>query len=191
MPTSRRSGRRRSGIFLFLAIVAVVAAVTIAVWRGTGPLPDPPGCTGTVAGRTVDLEPDQAENASLIAALGVKRGLPARAVSIALATAYQESKIRNLTHGDRDSIGICMVGTDRYSVAQWGALANLVSGLRKTYPNARLVGHRDLSPDKNGDGTIEPSEWLKTCPGFNVADWVRGDMEPLAGHILVEAGHAA
>ena len=102
MPT--RKGR--SGVVLFLAVVAVVAGVTVAVWRGTGPLPDPPGCTATVAGRTVDLAPDQAENASLIAAIGVRRGLPARAVSIALATAYQESKIRNLTHGDRDSIGI-------------------------------------------------------------------------------------
>jgi hypothetical protein len=106
MPTRGRRGHRRSGIFLFLAVVAVVAGVTVAVWRGTGPLPDPPGCTATVGDRTVDLSPDQAQNASLIAALGVRRGLPARAVSIALATAYQESKIRNLTHGDRDSIGI-------------------------------------------------------------------------------------
>ena len=103
MPT-RKS--RRSGIVFFLAIVAVVSGVTIAVWRGTGPLPDPPGCSATVSGRTVHVAPDQAQNASLIAAIGVRRGLPARAVSIALATAYQESKIRNLTHGDRDSIGI-------------------------------------------------------------------------------------
>lgn len=104
MPTRRPA--RRSGVILFLAILAVVAGVTVAVWRGTGPLPDPPGCTATVAGRTVDLAPDQAWNATLIAAIGVRRGLPARAVSIALATAYQESKIRNLSHGDRDSIGI-------------------------------------------------------------------------------------
>jgi hypothetical protein len=103
MPTR---GQRRSGVIFFLAVVAVVAGVMVAVWRGTGPLPDPPGCSATVAGRTVDLEPDQAENASLIAAIGVRRGLPARAVSIALATAYQESKIRNLTSGDRDSVGI-------------------------------------------------------------------------------------
>jgi hypothetical protein len=54
----------------------------------------------------VGLAPDQAWNASLIAAIGVRRGLPARAVSIALATAYQESKIRNLAHGDRDSLGL-------------------------------------------------------------------------------------
>ena len=54
----------------------------------------------------MDLTTEQAENATLIAAIGVSRGLPARAVSIALATAYQESKIRNLTHGDRDSLGL-------------------------------------------------------------------------------------
>ena len=52
------------------------------------------------------LDTEQAENATLISAIGVRRGLPARAVSIALATAYQESKIRNLTSGDRDSLGL-------------------------------------------------------------------------------------
>jgi len=121
MPTSRTRGHRRSGILFFLAIVAVVAVVTVAVWRGTGPLPDPPGCTATVAARTVDLEPDQAGNAALIAAIGVRRGLPARAVSIALATAYQESKIRNLGHGDRDSIGIFQQRPSQ----GWGTVAQI------------------------------------------------------------------
>jgi hypothetical protein len=118
MPTRKT---RRSGIIFFLAIVAVVSGVTIAVWRGTGPLPDPPGCSATVAGRTVHLAPDQAENASLIAAIGVRRGLPARAVSIALATAYQESKIRNLSHGDRDSIGIFQQRPSQ----GWGTVAQI------------------------------------------------------------------
>jgi hypothetical protein len=118
MPTRKT---RRSGIIFFLAIVAVVSGVTIAVWRGTGPLPDPPGCSATVAGRTVHLAPDQAQNASLIAAIGVRRGLPARAVSIALATAYQESKIRNLSHGDRDSIGIFQQRPSQ----GWGTVAQI------------------------------------------------------------------
>src|SRR4051794_10297161 len=103
MPTRRG---RRPGAALFLALAVVVPGVSIAVWRGTGPLPDPPGCTATVGSQRVGLAPDQAANAALIAAIGVRRGLPARAVSIALATAYQESKIRNLTSGDRDSVGI-------------------------------------------------------------------------------------
>jgi hypothetical protein len=87
-------------------ILVVVGGVVFAVMRGAGPLPDPPGCTATVGDRMVELQPDQAANAALIAAIATRRGLPARAASIALATAYQESKIRNLTHGDRDSIGI-------------------------------------------------------------------------------------
>jgi hypothetical protein len=100
--------RRRTGCasLVFLMVLAVVAGVAVAVWRGAGPLPDPEGCSASVNGHEVGLAPDQASNATLIAAIGVERGLPARAVSIALATAYQESKIRNLAHGDRDSIGI-------------------------------------------------------------------------------------
>jgi len=124
---------------LFLAVVAVVAGVTVAVWRGTGPLPNPPGCTATVAGRTVDLEPDQAQNAALIAAIGVRRGLPARAVSIALATAYQESKIRNLTHGDRDSVGIFQQrpsqgwGTDAQISDEYYAINTFYDALEKIH----------------------------------------------------------
>jgi hypothetical protein len=96
---------RTRGLFL-LAIVVIVVGVGVALYRGAGPLPDPEGCSATVQGHQVDLATDQAENATLIAAVGVRRGLPARAVSIALATAFQESKIRNLPHGDRDSLGI-------------------------------------------------------------------------------------
>jgi hypothetical protein len=54
----------------------------------------------------VDLSLEQARNAATISAVAVRRGLPARAASIALATAFQESKLRNLDHGDRDSLGI-------------------------------------------------------------------------------------
>ena len=54
--------------------------------------------------RQISLE--QAHYASIIAGLSVKRGLPPRAASIALATAYQESDIRNLDYGDRDSVGL-------------------------------------------------------------------------------------
>jgi hypothetical protein len=54
----------------------------------------------------VTLQPEQAENAALIAAVSVGRGLPAHAATIALATAFQESKLYNLESGDRDSLGL-------------------------------------------------------------------------------------
>ncbi len=57
-------------------------------------------------GRTYELSPDQAANAATISAVGTTRGLPERAVTIALATALQESALRNLDHGDRDSLGL-------------------------------------------------------------------------------------
>lgn len=90
-----------------LAVVGLVAGGTyLAVHTGLGPLPDSDGCTATVAGYTVAMSTEQAENASLIAAIAERRGLPARALSIAIATAYQESKLQNLDGGDRDSLGL-------------------------------------------------------------------------------------
>jgi hypothetical protein len=52
------------------------------------------------------LTPDQAQNAAIIAAVGVHRGMPDHAVTIALATALQESHLMNLPYGDRDSLGL-------------------------------------------------------------------------------------
>jgi hypothetical protein len=54
----------------------------------------------------VSLDPEQAGHAGLITAIAVSRGLPARAASNALATAYQESDLHNLEGGDRDSLGL-------------------------------------------------------------------------------------
>jgi hypothetical protein len=52
------------------------------------------------------LTPEQAANAATIAAVGRRDGLPDHAVTVALATALQESKLRNLSYGDRDSVGL-------------------------------------------------------------------------------------
>ena len=74
------------------------------------------------------------------------------------------------------SIGICYIGgmsadntrpEDTRTLRQKGRLLSLLVDLRKLYPNARIIGHRDLSEDKNGDGIIESSEWMKACPSFD------------------------
>jgi hypothetical protein len=54
----------------------------------------------------VTISPEQAANAATIAQVAWDRGLPDRAVVIALATAQQESGLRNIDYGDRDSLGL-------------------------------------------------------------------------------------
>lgn len=65
-----------------------------------------PSCRATALGRSVTFTPEQSANAATITAIALKRGLPARAATIANATAIQESKLRNLKFGDRDSLGL-------------------------------------------------------------------------------------
>ncbi len=121
-------GRGAKAALVGLVGLAVVAAVGIALWTGVGPLADPPGCTVVVDGHEVSLSLEQAENAALIAAVGVRRELPARAVSIALATAYQESKIMNLEIGDRDSLGIFQQRPSQ----GWGTTAEILNPVYST-----------------------------------------------------------
>ena len=97
---------RRVGTLIGLAALGVVAVIGYGALQNRGPLFGGDRCTATVDGRTVQLDVEQAENAALITAISVRRGMPARAATIALATAYQESKIYNLNSGDRDSLGI-------------------------------------------------------------------------------------
>lgn len=96
-----------------------------------------------------------------------------------------EQEVGAHVHGhNARSIGICLVGTSAYSPEQWKALRGLVEGLHQRYPTAGVVGHRDLSPDRDGDGTVEPHEWFKTCPGFDVSSWLAAGMKPAAANVL-------
>ena len=87
-------------------LVVGVAGVVFALTRSHPASPAAQRCVAELDGTAWALSPDQAQNAALIAATGVQRGLPARAVTIALATALQESRLVNVTYGDRDSLGL-------------------------------------------------------------------------------------
>ncbi len=91
--------------------VVLIAAGVGAFWwlRGRGltePVPGQQRCVATANNRSTVVDLDQAHFASIIAGVSVRRGLPPRAASIALATAYQETGIRNLDYGDLDSVGL-------------------------------------------------------------------------------------
>ncbi|WP_329122398.1 hypothetical protein [Streptomyces sp. NBC_01465] len=99
---------RRGRLLRIGAAVAVllgVAGYLVAQYETGGG--GAPRCTVTSAdGDSYRMSPEQAVNAATISAVGTTRGMPERAVTIALATALQESGLRNLNHGDRDSLGL-------------------------------------------------------------------------------------
>jgi hypothetical protein len=90
-----------------VGVVGLVVLGVVALVRSIeGPEPLVLTGTCTVAGTGLALTAEQAASAATIAAVGRARALPERAVVIALATAQQESTMRNLDHGDRDSLGL-------------------------------------------------------------------------------------
>lgn len=69
-----------------------------------------------------------------------------------------------------DSLGICLVGgldnktwkpVNNFTAAQWASLKTLVAQLVKTYPKARVIGHRDFP------------KVMKECPCFDARAWAK------------------
>ena len=65
-----------------------------------------PTCTATIGDETYRIDEEQAQHARTIAAVAVQEGMPNHAVTVAIAAAFQESKMHNISHGDRDSVGL-------------------------------------------------------------------------------------
>ncbi|WP_044269267.1 N-acetylmuramoyl-L-alanine amidase [Bacteroides timonensis] len=89
------------------------------------------------------------------------------------------------------SIGICYEGglditghsADTRTDFQKHSLRVLVMLLLRDYPGSRVVGHRDLSPDLNHNGEIEPEEWIKECPCFDAATILQEPPPPNPGYL--------
>lgn len=77
-----------------------------------------------------------------------------------------------------NSIGLSYIGgvdsllkpKDTRTIEQRSALVQCINDIASRYPIKRIVGHRDLSPDKNGNGSVEPHEWIKQCPCFDAVE---------------------
>lgn len=108
--------------------------------------------------------------------------------NIALGRALEEVGA-HVQGNNAHSIGICLIGTDQFSDAQFESLKKVLITIAtklwgapiKTIQNSLAIlktvdvdikGHRDYSPDLNGDGIIQRTEWIKICPGFDVAEWL-------------------
>ncbi|MEU0071177.1 heavy metal transporter [Streptomyces sp. NPDC006332] len=105
-PTPKRRGRLPRFLAAFVVLCAVAGYLVVQYVTGGGGAPGCKVVSGDGDGATYEFTPEQAVNAATITAVGTGRGMPERAVTIALATALQESGLRNIQHGDRDSLGL-------------------------------------------------------------------------------------
>lgn len=96
--------------------------------------------SGEGDGASYEFTPEQAANAATISAVGTSRGMPERAVAIALATAIQESGLRNIGYGDRDSLGLFQQRPSQ----GWGTEAQI---LEPAYAAGEFYTHLAEVPD--------------------------------------------
>lgn len=101
-PFRARRWRTAAAVAVLLGLVGYLVVQYVTGGPGA------PHCTVRAEDGSDDYElsPEQAANAATISAVASSRGLPERAVTIALATAMQESGLRNIEFGDRDSVGL-------------------------------------------------------------------------------------
>ena len=101
-----RRRRRRAVTFLLVigVVVALLASAAYAVSRVIQSVT--PSCTAAIGSESYRIDHEQADNARTIADVATRMGMPHHAVTIALAAALQESELHNISHGDRDSVGL-------------------------------------------------------------------------------------
>ena len=88
---------------------------------------------------------------------------------------------------NKHSIGICYIGgldkngkpADTRTDEQKKALRKLVAELCGKYTILEIIGHRDASPDLDGDGEVESNEWIKSCPCFDVRSEFPNFLKPI------------
>lgn len=114
----RRAGVRIGVLVVVLAGVGVIGllGVNAMVWMSGVGAGGANGCGysggfsgGTsplAAGTATDPSEEQRQNAAIIVEVGRQMQVPERGQWIALATAMQESTLRNIDYGDRDSLGL-------------------------------------------------------------------------------------
>ncbi|MFC4334533.1 hypothetical protein [Salininema proteolyticum] len=103
MPISKKS-RRLTG--LTAASALALATTACGDFDFELPEPKPVGCFIAGDGEEYNPNGEQAYYAATIAAVGARDEMPERAIVIALATAWQESSMKNIEYGDRDSVGL-------------------------------------------------------------------------------------
>lgn len=139
------SAKRWVALVITIAVLAALGYGGYRAYRTIYQRLTPERCTVEVDETEVTLTQEQATNASVIVAASVARELPRRAAVVALITAYQESGLRNLDYGDRDSLGLFQQrpsqgwGTEEEIMDPWYSSNKFYEALEK------VSGWEDLS----------------------------------------------
>lgn len=86
------------------------------------------------------------------------------------------------------SVGIVLIGgvdedgkaENNFTDEEWKAAKHVYEFMTLLYPDAKHVGHRDMSPDKDGDGRVQRHEFMKDCPCYSVQQWIEGGLEAVS-----------
>jgi hypothetical protein len=87
-------------------VLAVAGLGVYTSFRHVSPPPPAPGCQAGTGAQAISLDTEQASIAATIAGVAARHKLPDQALTIAYATALQESRLHDLDYGDRDSVGV-------------------------------------------------------------------------------------
>ncbi|KVV16134.1 N-acetylmuramoyl-L-alanine amidase [Flavobacterium sp. TAB 87] len=126
-------------------------------------------CTGAAQSQTIDSIKNFWKNVNKWRNVGYHKIIEANGTVSELA---KPSEITNGVAGHNSkSYHICYIGgkdgKDNRTEFQKATLLLELKKAKKMFPNAIILGHRDLSPDLNNDGIIQSNEWTKLCPSFD------------------------
>jgi hypothetical protein len=156
-----------------LVVAGSLTATLIAIDRSRSPSAGPALCTVVDGTVTYALTPEQVANAATISAVASKLGLADHAVTVGLATALQESKLRNLDYGDRDSLGLFQQRPSQ----GWGTPDEII---QPTYAATVFYGALQKVPDwENLDVSVAAQKVQRSADGSAYAPW-EGEARALA-----------
>jgi len=170
-----------AALVVVLAVVAVATVVAL-LRRSTPATPLAERCVAHLDGTDWSLSPDQAQNAALASAVATRRGLPARAVTIGIATALQESRLENIDYGDRDSVGLYQQRPSQ----GWGTVEQIMDPVYSTTKFfeglEKVAGYEDMAvteaaqavqrsafPDAYAQHEVRARAWASALTGWSPA----------------------
>ncbi|MEU1277667.1 peptidase M23 [Streptomyces sp. NPDC005805] len=138
------------------SVVFLIALVLLGSFSGSGESAAGEGSNcpgnadvGDIGDTGLPPSQDQITNAKIIDGVAAKRKLPGRATLIALMTALQESGLRNIDYGDRDSVGLFQ----QRPSAGWGTVQQIMN---PEYSANAFFGGRGAGHPR---GLVDVKDW--------------------------------